>query len=414
MLTAGALLRLLTFNLEASLSVQWLPQLSVSGDSGRVFAVVLGVLLDLAAWMVALKLGVEALLDAAQDRARAGGEGWQLASDRHALGQIAVALVLLLPALLVAWLGNLAGAWLVLVLAFVAWPAAAILDAMDENLGHALNPLAWASLLRRLDGAYLAALGGLALLLAAWLSLRWIAFAVLAPMVAAASSRFVACYALLVAFRALGLLLLHRHEVLGLDVSPPIAQPLLANAEEDEVMQRAQFLLGEGEPAQAADALQALIRRRGASAPIHERYRHLLLEAGDRFRLVEHAREYVGNLLALGKRKQALALAAESLRGDRDFRPLSDEDTTQLITLAADAGHSQLAMDLAADFPAHFPKSPDIPRNALLAASLLAQRFGRVDEARQRLRALAERYPDHALAPEFAKALAALDVDSVR
>lgn len=408
MISVAALLRLLTFNLEASIAVQWLPRLSVAGDSGQVFAVVLGLLIDLGLLMVALKLGVEALLDAAQDRAHAGGEGWQLATDRHAIGQIVLALLLLLPPLLLALWGSPVAAWLLLLLAFSTWPAAAILETMEENLGRALNPLAWLELVQRAGAAYLTTLSQVFLLALVYLGLRWTAFLLLSPMLAAACARFFAFYALLVAFRALGLLLWQRRETLGLDTSPPIAKPVLANAEEDEVMQRAQWLLGEGEAGQAADCLQALIRRRGASAPIHERYRQLLLEARNFHGLGEHARAYVGNLLALGKDKEALALAADALRHDRDFRPASDEDTTRVITAAAAAGHSQLAMDLGADFAQHFPKSPDIPRNGLVAARLMVERFGRVADARQLLRALAARYPEHPLAPEIAGALASL------
>ena len=95
-----ALLRLLSFYLESPIWVQWLPDLQVGGDSGRVFTVVLGLLIDLGVWMLGLKFAIEALLDTAHDRATTAGHGWHVATDRQAIGQILLALVLFLPAYL--------------------------------------------------------------------------------------------------------------------------------------------------------------------------------------------------------------------------------------------------------------------------------------------------------------------------
>ena len=72
----------------------------------------------------------------------------------------------------------------------------------------------------------------------------------------------------------------------------------------------------------------------------------------------------------------------------------------------AAAGQSQLAVDLAEGFNTRFPKDPDIPRNLLTAARMMAERFGRVAEARHLLEGLQEKYPEHPLAPDITLALA--------
>ena len=352
MLAICALLRLLSFYLESPIWVQWLPDLQVGGDSGRVFTVVFGLLIDLGVCMLGFKFAIEAMLDTAHDRATTAGHGWHVATDRQAIGQILLALVLFLPAYLLMLFDHPGLGWTWFAFAFAAWPAAAMIDAMDDNFVHALNPLAWGALLARLGADYFVALVGIALLLTLVVGLHWAVLSHLPPILAAALARFVQLFALVLAFRGLGQMLLQRHESLGLDTSPPIVRPMLGNAEEDELMQRTQWLLDQGQPAQAIDGLQDLIRRRGASAPIHLLYRQLSREARDWPRLAEHARGYVGNLLALGQDRQALALVAESLRDDPDFRLDDAEAIARLTLAAASIGHSQLGETLSGWVPA--------------------------------------------------------------
>ncbi len=402
-LCAGA--RLLSYYLQSSIHVQWLPDLVVGGDSGSVFAVVGGLGLDLIVLMLAFKVAVEAMLDTAQDRQGADGQAWHVATDRHAAGQLFLLVALFLPAYLLALWEFTPLAWAWLAAGIVAWPAAAMLEAMEENFLHALNPLAWLALLGRLGADYLGAVVAVVVLIGVALGLEWLLLTTLPGILAAALARFLQMYALLVAFKLFGQLLRQRHEALGLDIAPPIVKPQLANAEEDEVMQRAQWLLDQGEPAQAIDCLHDLIRRRGASAPVHACYRQLLVKANDVARLAAHTRLYAGNLLALGQDKVALALVGEALRLDRGFL-LDDPDAiTRLLAHAAKTGQSQIAVDLGANFETRFPKSADIPANGLTVARLLAERFGRDADARQLLLGLATRYREHPLAPDIAAAL---------
>ena len=99
-------------------------------------------------------------------------------------------------------------------------------------------------------------------------------------------------------------------------------------------------LLHAGEPVTAADCLQALIRRRGASAPIHDRYRELLVAAGDLARLDQHGREYIATLLALGQDKRALAMLLDARGRDPSFAVEGPEELTRLLRQAQASGHS--------------------------------------------------------------------------
>lgn len=401
-------LRLVSYYLQSSISVQWLPDLEVGGDSSSVFAVVGGLGLDLIVLMLAFKVAVEAMLDTAQDRHGSDGQAWHVATDRHASGQIFLLLALFLPAYLLALFEVTALAWVWLAAALLVWPAAAMLEAMEENFLHALNPVSWLALAGRLGSDYLLAVLAMVLLIGLAVGLEWVLLSTLPGILAAVLVRFLQLYVLVACFKLFGQMLLQRHEALGLDIAPPIVKPQLGNAEEDEVMQRAQWLLDQGEPAQAIAGLHELIRRRGASAPVHACYRQLLMKDNDVPRLLEHTRLYAGNLLALGQDKLALALVGEVLGLDRGFLLDDPDDITRLVAHAAKTGQSQIAVDLGANFETRFPKSPDIPANMLTVARLLSERFGRDADARQLLLGLAARYRDHPLAPEIATALASI------
>lgn len=406
MLVGCALVRLLSHTLASSLQVQWLPDLSVQGDSSAVFSVVLGGLIDLAIAMMVLKLAVEALLNTAHDRIGPGKAGGVSANDSQALGQIGLLLIFGLPIYLLALWGSIDLGWLALLVGLGVLPAAIMLHAVDENLLHALDPRAWWELLSRLGTSYFIMVGCLLCLLLAVLGAQWATRSVLPALLNAPVSAFIGFYALLVAYHLMGRVIVQQHEALGLDLTPPIVRPRLGNAEEDEVMQLADHLLANDEPTAAADALLALIDRRGTSAPVHQRYREILQANGDSERLIQHARSYISVLLALGQPKQAAALWVESRSRDPNFQLDAPEHITALIAHAAATGQSQMAVDLAAGFNTRFRKDPDIPRNLLTAARLMAERFGRADEARHLLEGLLETYPEHPLSPEIALALA--------
>ena len=406
MLVGCALAKIVSYALGSSLQVQWLPTISVQGSSSGVFAVVLGLIIDLIILMLVLKLAVEALVDTAHDRISPDKAGGMSATDSQAVGQILLLLIFGVPIFALALMGGGNLVWLAILLAMVVLPAAIILQAVDDNLWHSLDPRAWWALQSRLGVSYFVMVAMLACLVIVVTGLQWMLGRSLPGVLAAVLSTFIGFYALLVGYHLMGRVILYKHEALDLDLTPPIVRPTLANAEEDEVMQAAERLLANDEPVAAADQLQSLIARRGASVPIHERYRQLLLANRDVERLSAHGREYIGVLLALGQPKRAATLLVESRLHDPAFRLDAPEHITALVAHASASGQSQLAVDLAEGFNTRFPKDPDIPRNLLTAARLMAERFGRVAEAKHLLEGLLEKYPEHPLTPEISVALA--------
>lgn len=406
LIVAFSLARLLTYALGSVVSIEWLPNFAISGMTGSVFAIVLTFAFELILLILGIKLAVEALLNTAHDRLDSTERGPLWASDDNAAGQFFLLLVFLAPIYLIAQFFGTGPGWFLLALALMFLPAAIIVCAMEESFWRALDPRSWLALLARVGADYFGVVVLVGLLGLLTIGLQSLVFSHLPAWMEAPASRFISLYALVVAYHLMGHLL-HRHrEPLGLDVARPIVRPSLANREEDTIMQQSDALAADGNPVAAAEALQALIHRHGASAPVHARYRELLSAAGDIPRLSQHGRGYVATLLALGQEKRALALHSESRALDPDFKLDVPEDITRLIDHAVATGQSRLALELAAGFDTRFPRNADVPKNMLAVAGLLAERFGRTQEAKELLQELLERYAEHPLAPDITQALA--------
>jgi hypothetical protein len=357
-------------------------------------------------WLLAFKLASEALARAASGRE--DDEAFEVfASDGNAVRQVMLGLGLIAlgsllhlfapPAALYAF-----GAVLVLLL-----PAMVVIVVMEDSLLRAFDPRMWFGLLRRIGGEYLTLALQLALLAVAVVLALRVLPAGLPSALAEGVAHALVLYLMLVAYRALGLLLDKHRDALELERDAPTERPAGVSREEIAAVAECDRLLVADQPAEAAAVLDRLIRGRGATAPVHARYRALLARLGDNDGLVRHARAYVATLLHLGKEREALALFLETKRADESFELDDPQALSDLIALAARNQQSQLAVSLYEEFARRFPRDRDLVPNGLAAARLM-DRLGREDDARQLLADLARRFPEHALASELQSALDAV------
>lgn len=376
----------------------------------------LGLAFELIFWVMGFKLAVEALVNTAHGRIEPLGRDDLAATDGEAVQQMLLQVLVSVAITAVAVFVGLVPALVMLGVAVLLLPAAIIMLAIDRSLAGALNPLAWGALIGRLGARYFGAVAVLAVLVVVS-GVAQAVFARLLPSdMGTLPGGFVSLYALVAGYHLLGYLIYENHVALGLDVAPAVPRATLANPMEDEAVAQADALTRDGEHAAAADLLQQMFRGRGASDPVHDRYRQSVIAAGDTPRLVRHAREYLGSLLATGKDKRALAVAVETLAHDPSFRHDIPDDVARLVAQAARTGQAQLAVSLAHDFEARFPGSERTPEVVLAAANLMAERLGQEQAAHDRLLACMRQHPGHALEPSLreAQASAARLVDIAR
>ena len=110
----------------------------------------LGMVFELAFWVMGFKLAVEALVNTVHGRFEPMGAEDMMATDGEAMNQILLMLVVFLPIQAIAFWGSPALALWLLAFAVLFLPAAVMLLAVDDNLPQALNPLAWFPLIARL------------------------------------------------------------------------------------------------------------------------------------------------------------------------------------------------------------------------------------------------------------------------
>jgi len=377
------------------------------GGLGGVIATGLG----LAWWMLAFKLASEALTRAAAGRDE--DSGYEVfAADGVALRQVLLALLLFVigsgaakftpPAVFIAYC--------VLVAAML--PATVMLIVMEDSILRALDPRMWYELLRRIGGEYLMlAVQLAALAVGVVLLIRGLA-ATLPGTLAEALAHGLFLYLLLVAYHGLGDLLHRRRAALELPDETPTSRRLLAETPEElAAVGEADALLANDKRAEAAAVLDRLIRGRGATAPVHKRYRELLAGLGDDAGLLRHARDYVAVLLHLRQEREALALYLDSKQRDPDFQLGDPQPLSDLIAIAARNQQSKLAVTLYEEFARRFPRDRDLVMNGLAAAKLM-DRLDRDEDSRRLLRDLLERFPEHALRPEIEAALNAIAPNS--
>jgi hypothetical protein len=314
-------------------------------------------------WLMAFKLASDALLDTAFERER----GSVYSVDGNAARQVALAGCLLG---LVWGIGFVAGtaAQLVACAALsLALPAMATVLVMEGSLLRAIDPVAWFRLLGKVGSPYLVLTFKL-IALAAALALAFVFLvAPLPPWLGTTVMHFLAQYALLAAYHAMGALVrawsaYERPAAMAAE-APPADADVDADVDADALLMReSERLVATGRADEAANLLERHIHAHGASAAVHSRYRELLTGLDDKQGLLRHSHEYVAVLLGQGKDREAMALylAARAMYGEFEL-----EDAAQLRQLIAVALRNQqdkLAAALAEEFARRFPAQPQAAR----------------------------------------------------
>jgi tetratricopeptide (TPR) repeat protein len=396
-------------------TVAWLGGMALAAMAinvlGALVSGLLGMVLEAAWWVMAFKLASEAL-----SKVASGHEGEigyeQQASDGNATWQLMLGIAVLGLGALCWYFGGTGARFAFCTVVVLALPAVIVLLVLEESVVAAFDPRNWLLVLRGLGKDYVvvaAQVAALAVAVGFGVALVSQSFP---PWLGTGVTHGLALYFLFATYHALGVLLdRHRDALDGTNQAPARAAraPDLATPEERDAVREANDLLAADQPAAAAAVLDRLIRGRGATAPVHARYRALLERLGDADGLAQHARAYVATLLHLGQDREAIALYRSAREREPGFELVDPQALSDLIAAAARGQQSQLAVALAEEFARRFPRDRDLVLNGLTAARLM-DRLGRDAEAAVLLRRLLAAQPDHALVPELEAALQALSL----
>ncbi|RXR05173.1 hypothetical protein [Pseudoxanthomonas composti] len=325
-----------------------------------------------------------------------------------------LALMILMIALVVA-LAILVSpilALVAMVLCVFMQPGAVISLAMDGSLRRAANPMVSLGLAVRIGWPYLAAFGLLFVIQASAATARHWLGNVMPPVLGDVVLMLVSIWALFATFHLMGYLVYQYHEELGYSPAAHARVDFQRDAPDQRLLDEAEGHVREGRLDTALEVLRADVRSRAVGLPVHELYQRLLAKSGLAGERAEHARYFLGQLLAEKQDRRALALLRESLEADADFVPLTQEQATHLVERARQSGQSQLTVDALHAMLRAWPRAPEFSQWSLDAALLLAERFGRDDQARALLTVALERCEDPAQRPKLEAALRAVSPTS--
>ena len=300
-------------------------------------------------------------------------------------------------------LGPVGGLVVMLVLG-LAWPGAIMSLAMDESLGHALNPGTWLAIFARIGWPYLAVVALYFVFFASQSYAQALAIQFLPTFFAVIVVSFISHYAIVATFHLMGYLIYQYHAEVGYEPVAHAAPIRRAIDDPDQnLLDEAAALVRDGKPEAACDLLSQQLRGRGGSEAMHTQYRKLLALLGKRDEQIRHGREWISILLAQDKDRRAVDVARECLDLDPAFELAEPDDVARVAQKAVDMGVTQVALKLVSGFYKRHPKHRDVPQNCLIAAKVLAERMGKDDTARALLDRIIPAFPAHPLLPEITK-----------
>ncbi|WP_355604031.1 hypothetical protein RZV17_13120 [Xanthomonas cannabis] len=287
-------------------------------------------------------------------------------------------------------------------------PGMLISLAIDGSLRRALNPAVSIDMAMRIGWPYLAAYGLLYVIQGSGTAAAFIALTYLPPIVREATTLVASIWALFASFHLMGYLVYQYHEALGYT---PSGGDVQERADPDQrLLDEAEHHVREGHTDEAFQAVRGAVRSRAVSLAVHELYQRLLRQHHRSDELREHTRHYINRLLQERQERRALALQREALDSDPAFTPLLPEQATLLAERAKVAGQFQLATDGLLAAIAAWPRDPMLPSWSLDAGLMLAERFGRDDQARALLQHATERCDDAAQRAKLDAALRAVAI----
>lgn len=326
------------------------PFAGTSGITIGVFAIlsalgpvpVIGVFVALFLLLAVPKHALEVLRDSANGHRQPPRFGFDV-GDRAVFAFIAILLVFAIVHLVLQVFapGWAAPAWRLLMA--LSLPLVAMSLAIDEDIERAMNPLFWAQVMLRIGPAYLGAVAliwlglGVGITGAAWLD------RLLPPFFGAMVSTTVALWAIFAAAHVGGRLVFHYRDALGFTPTGPEQPEKLRLSRDHRLEDQVEALLRSGDRQAARAAIEADMRLRALSEPLHRRYRELLRAERDHPALLAHGRQWIHQRVVDGQARAALSLLQECLELDPRFTLLDRADWPPLIAAADRAGMTRLA-----------------------------------------------------------------------
>lgn len=261
-------------------------------------------------------------------------------------------------------------------------PASMIVLVLERSLLSALNPLYVLDIVIRIGWQYLAAYGLLFVIAGSTMTATLWASKYLPQLLIPVATTLAASWSTFASCHLLGYLVYQHHERLGFKPETGNVDTVTDADPDQYLLNEAEEQVREGQPEAALQILRSAVRSRPVSLAVHELYQRLLRQRGPCSELDEHARQYLIRLLDEKQERNALNLLRQVLAQQPERLPLDESHAMHLLELSRRTSQLQLTLDLLQAMLRTWPRAPDTAQRALEAGLLLAERYGRDDEAR--------------------------------
>jgi len=287
-------------------------------------------------------------------------------------------------------------------------PAGIMIIAVTRSLLEALNPFRIYFFIRTIGTPYLALCFILFSLTSSGAWFKGFVYSHIHSWLALPVLSFVEFYFALITYHMMGYVIYQYHDDLGVGAKVGYAEAearLSPNKAADPVLVELTKLVSSGREDKAIDLLEHELRMRWESNDLHERYQKLLVATGKLKPALHHGREFIVKLVNEKRMCQALDLCEECFGLDPEFQLQDSYQVYDLAVVAEMDRRKDLALKLMRRFDSRYPEHPHIPAIYLLSAQILNEHLQMHDEAKNILRALKAKFPDHALAEEAGRYL---------
>ena len=321
--------------------------------------------------------------------------------------------------------------WMVVLLASLVLPSAAIVIAMEDKFFKSLNPTLVVYFVQSLGSAYFAlwafflAIAG-ARQFALTLGKNW-------PMgVGFPLEMALATYLALVLFAMMGYTLYQFHQELSLDVDVDFDDHRQAGGAEgiaragsatvaihgagpaDPFERKLQTLLKDGNVKEAIAEVKDHMRHARLDPALNTRLHALYVQAGDSAATLTHGQQWLSALARAKQGRQSVEALRTLVALDPDFVVADGDVVLPTARVALDMRDAALAVKLLKGFDKRFPQHPDLPAVLFLGARLMSEKMRQHDKAAALIRSVLGRFPEHPVATEAKAYLSALEVAAAR
>lgn len=282
--------------------------------------------------------------------------------------------------------------WPTLLAVALVLPAIDMALAFEGSLLASLNPGHWGRIIQRFGMAYLLPVA-INLLVGVLVAIASIATRHLPRPMSLPIFAFAYSYLIILSFHLMGALIHQRHARFGLEPEAHALADALGDHADRDLRAQAQLLAAD-DPMAATQLLVPRLQDRDAPAELHQLYRDLLRRQNLREALLVHGQIRIAAFMANDESRRALGMMQDCLGIDPDFLPDDPVNAGMLAETAARAGMQRMALKLCRGWLQSWPRDPNAPTVALLAARLL-EGEGKATEAAVLLGRTARAWPDH-------------------